>query len=125
MIADVLPLDTLPLTMGWGQKVRFHTVKSWSFELGHVAYQMKGTVEFSNMQAHILSIDTPSTPEMGSNSKTFFFLSESSRVAYQIKGMEPNVPFKHIFCAPGVESKSQNIFCESCHGVYQITGNGT
>ena len=36
------------------------------------------------MQAHILSLHTPSTPGVGSEVETFFF-SESSHVAYQIR----------------------------------------
>ena len=36
------------------------------------------------MQAHILSSHTPSTPVVGQRSEHFF--SESSHVAYQIKG---------------------------------------
>ena len=53
-------------------------------EHGHVTYQFKRDRKCSNMQAHILSLHTPSTPGMWSKVKTFF--SESSHVAYQIKG---------------------------------------
>ena len=54
-------------------------------EHGHVAYQIKGNEECSSMQAHILSLHTPSTPGVGSKVKTFFF-GEYSHVAYQING---------------------------------------
>ena len=53
-------------------------------ELGHVAFQIKWNHECSNMQAHILSLHAPSTTGVGSNVKIFF--SESSHIAYQIKG---------------------------------------
>ena len=38
----------------------------------HVAYQIKGYDECSNMQAHMLSLHTPSTPRVGSLVKHFF-----------------------------------------------------
>ena len=50
-------------------------------EYGHVAYQIKGNDECSNMQAHILSLHAPSASRMGSKVKQFVY--ESSHVAYQ------------------------------------------
>ena len=57
----------LPGPWGWGQNSTFS-------EHGHVAYQIKGNGKCSNMQAHILSFHTPSTPGVGSKVKTIFFL---------------------------------------------------
>ena len=54
-------------------------------EHGHVAYQIKGNHKCSNMQGHILSLHTPSTPGVESKGQNNFF-SESSHIAYQIKG---------------------------------------
>ena len=51
-------------------------------EHGHVAYQIKRYRKCSNMQAHIVSLHTPSTPRVGSKFKIFF---ESIHVAYQIR----------------------------------------
>ena len=48
----------------------------------HIKLEGNGTK--STMQAHILSLHTPSAPGAGSKVKTFF--SEYSDVAYQIKG---------------------------------------
>ena len=42
-------------------------------EHDHVAYQIKGNDECSNMQANILSLHTPSTPGVGSKVNTFLF----------------------------------------------------
>ena len=53
-------------------------------EHGHVAYQNKWNRKCRNMQAHILSLHTPSTLGVGQMVKTFF--SESSHAAYQING---------------------------------------
>ena len=39
---------------------------------GLVAYQIIWNHECSNMQVHILSLHTPSIPEVGSKVKTFF-----------------------------------------------------
>ena len=65
-----------PQALGWGQKVNVHGH-------GHVAYQIKGKDECSNLQAHTLPLHALSTPGLGSKVKTFF--SESSPVACQIK----------------------------------------
>ena len=53
------------LTRGWGRGQN-----STFSEYGHVAYQMKGNDECSNMQAHILSLQAPSAPGVGSKVKT-------------------------------------------------------
>ena len=56
--------------------------------------------------------------------------SESSHVAYQIKGngakniMQANILSLYTLFAPGVGSKGQNIFSESSHVASQIKGNG-
>ena len=70
-----------PPTLGVGSKGQNFTFS----EHGHVAYQIKGDHECSNMQANSMSLHQPSTPGMGSKVNIFFF-SESSYVAYQING---------------------------------------
>ena len=54
-------------------------------EYGHFAYQIKVNDAGSNMVANILPTDTPLTRGLGSKGQTIYF-SESSHVAYQIKG---------------------------------------
>ena len=49
------------------------------------AYQIKADDTGSNMVANILPTDTPLTQGVGSKGQTIYF-SESSHVAYQIKG---------------------------------------
>ena len=49
---------------------------------GHVAYQIKADDAGSNMVANILPTHTPSTQGVGSKG----LITESSHVAYQIKG---------------------------------------
>ena len=61
MVANFLPIDPLPGPWG-GSKGQNSTFS----EHGHVAYQLKGNKECSSMQAHILSLHTPSTPVVGS-----------------------------------------------------------
>ena len=73
--------DPLPLG-GGGQEVKIQLFS----EHGHVAYQIKWNHDCSNMQAHILSLHTPSTPGVGSKVKHF------------LKGMEHRAPCKHILC---------------------------
>ena len=54
-------------------------------KLFHIAYQIKADDAGSNMVANIFPTDTPSTQGVGSKGQTISF-SESSHVAYQIKG---------------------------------------
>ena len=49
-------------------------------------YQIKGTYACSNMEAYVLPVYTPSTPELGSKGQLIYFISESNRVAYQVEG---------------------------------------
>ena len=73
MVANILPIDTLPDP--WGGV----TMSKFNFSgHGHVAYQIKRSDECSTMQAHIMS----SNPRVESNVKRFF--SERILVAYQI-----------------------------------------
>ena len=65
---------------GWGRGQN----KTFS-EYGHVAYQNKTDDAGSNMVANILPTDTPLIQEVGSKGQTISS-SESSHVAYQIKG---------------------------------------
>ena len=81
MVATILPADQNPWPWGvGGQKLKSQLFS----EHGQFAYQIKWNHKCSNMQAHILSLHTPSTPGVGSMVKTFF--SECSPVAYKIKG---------------------------------------
>ena len=57
------------------------------------SYQIKWNRKCSNKQAHILASHTLNP---WGEVKTFF--SESSHVAYQLKGMEHRTPCKHIVC---------------------------
>ena len=52
---------------------------------GHVAYQIKANDTCSNMVANIMPTDTHLRPGMGVRGQTISS-SESSHVAYQIKG---------------------------------------
>ena len=53
-------------------------------ENGHVSYQIKDIDMYYNMQAIILSLESPSTPGVGSKDQNNF-LSGIGHVAYQIK----------------------------------------
>ena len=61
--------------------------KGQNSEHGHLAYQIKGNHEFSNMVASILPAYPPPTPtlEMESKGQNSTF-SEHGHVTYQIKG---------------------------------------
>ena len=65
VVANILPVDPLPMTLGMGSKGQNYTCS----EHGHVAYQINGNDECSNMQAHILSLPTPSPLGWGLRSK--------------------------------------------------------
>ena len=80
MVANILPADPTSLTLGLGSKGPNSTLS----EHGHVAYQIKGNHECSNMVANILPAD-PSDPRVGSIGQNSTF-SEHGHVAYQIKG---------------------------------------
>ena len=78
------------------------------------------------MVANILPTDTPSTQGVGSKGQTISF-SESSHVAYQIKGnwaqstMKANMLSLHTPATPGVGSKGHFVFfSKSGHVAYQI-----
>ena len=119
MVANKLPTDT-PLTQGVGSKGQ--TI-SFS-ETSHVAYQIKGNLAQSTMKANMLSLHTPTTPWVGSKGHFFFFsksgqtisFSETSHVAYQIKGnlaqstMKANMLSLHTPTTPGVGSKGHFFF---------------
>ena len=60
-------------------------IKLFQNMVDHVAYQNKADNAGSSMVANILPADTPSTQGVGSKGQTISF-SESSHVAYQIKG---------------------------------------
>ena len=87
---------------------------------------MKADDSGSNMIANILPIDTPSTQGVGSNGQTRSF-SESSHIAYQIKGnlkqsiMKSNMLSLHTPTTPGSGSKGHFFFfSNSGHVAYQI-----
>ena len=67
----ILCPQTRPRPRGWGQKVKL--------------YIFLKVVAGSNMVANILPTDTPLTQGVGSKGQTISF-TESSHVAYQIKG---------------------------------------
>ena len=78
------------------------------------------------MVANILPTDTSMTQGVGSKGQTIYF-SESSHVAYQIKGnwaqrtMKANMLSLHTPVTPGVGSKGHFVFfSKSGHVAYQI-----
>ena len=79
------------------------------------------------MVTTILPTNTPSTQRVGSKGQTISF-SESSNVAYQIKGngaqrtMKANMLSLHTLTTPGVGSKGLSFFYKSDHVAYQIKG---
>ena len=74
---------------------RCHTFSTFS-EHGHVAFQIKGNDECFYMQANILSLHTPSTPQgRGSKVKTFFLKVVMLHI--KLMGMEHRAPCKYIF----------------------------
>ena len=72
MVVNILPADLIPSPQGVGSKGKNSAFSEHLVMTGHVAYQIKWNHECSKMQAHVLSIRTPSTPEMGSKVKTIF-----------------------------------------------------
>ena len=87
---------------------------------------MKAYEAGSNMVANILPTDTPLTQGVGSKGQTISF-SESSHVAYQIKGnwaqsnMKANMLSLHTLTTPGVGSKGPFFSSsKSGHVAYQI-----
>ena len=79
------------------------------------------------MQVHILSLNTPSAPGVGSKCQNIFF-SEKSHIAYQTKEsgakstMQTYLLSLNTPSAPTVKSKSQHFFSECGHVAYQIKG---
>ena len=71
----------------WSQKV-----KTFFPESSHVAYQIKENGAYSTMQAHSMSLHTPSAPGWGQNSKKVVMLY------IKIIGLGHRAPCKHIFC---------------------------
>ena len=72
MVANILPTDPNPLTLGLGSKCQYSTFS----EHGHGAYQIKGNHKSSNIVSNIL---------LGSIGQKFTF-SEHGHVAYRNKG---------------------------------------
>ena len=83
MVAIVLPTDTPPHPSRlWGSKGQIQRFS----EHGHVAYQIEGSLESSNMVANILRIDThPNYPWVLSECQSSISL-EHGHGAYHIKG---------------------------------------
>ena len=105
MIANNLPLH--PTTIR-GQKLKNPLFS----EYGHVAHQIKGNGECSNIQTNSLSLHAPSTAGVGSRSKPFFL--KVVILHFKLMGMEHRAPitysvFTHTI-DPWVGSKGQNIF---------------
>ena len=86
--------NPLPPTLGVGVKGQ----NSIFTEYDHVAYQINRNHECGILQAHILSFHSPSTAEVGSKVKTFFFYLKVVMLHIKLKGMENRAPRKHIFC---------------------------
>ena len=61
MVANSLPSDTTPLTLGMGSICQNSTFS----EHGHVAYHIKGKTKCSSMVANILPTDPPPPPPWG------------------------------------------------------------
>ena len=75
MVANILPVGSPPpppppLLLGVGSKGQNSTFSEHS----HVAFRVKWNRKCSNMQAHILSLHTPSAPGVGSKVKIIIFL---------------------------------------------------
>ena len=92
-------------------------------EHGHVAYNITGNHERSNMVASIMPADP--TPESVGQSSTF---SEHGHVAYQITGNHECSNIEQIFCPqtppPDPEVKGSKFkFSEHGHVAYIIKGN--
>ena len=66
-------------------------VKTFFSESSHVAYQINEDGAQSTMQAHILSLQTPSIPGVGSKVKIFFLL-KVVMLHIKLKGMELRAP---------------------------------
>ena len=122
-----MPADPTPLILGLGSKGQNSTLS----ENGHVAYQIKGNHECSNIVANILPADPTPTLEMGSIGQNSNF-SEHDHVAYQIKGKHdcsntdanilPADPLHHAPDPREMGSIGQK-FSEHGHIAYQIKGN--
>ena len=86
MVANILSADsprpqTLSLTLGWGQKIKLNSFRTWS-----CCTQIKWNHEWSSMVANILPADhPPKNLLVGSKGQNSTF-SEYGYVAYQIKG---------------------------------------
>ena len=113
MVANILPTDPpLPYNLRvWVNRSKFNIFRTWSqilclqtapvpgvgvkkvkiqlSEHGHIAYQIKGNPECSNMVANILPTDPPPppphNPRDGVNRVVIQLFSEYGHVAYQIK----------------------------------------
>ena len=97
---------TNPRFLGLGQ-----TVKTFFSESSHVAYQIKGDGALSTMQAHIMSLHTPSVPGVGSRGQNIFF-PKVVILHIKLKDMERRAYFLslHTHLTRGVRPKSQNLF---------------
>ena len=79
MVANSLPADTPPPDPGVGSKGQ----NSFFSEHGHVTCHIKWNHDCSNMQAHNLSLHTPSICGLDLKIKQY---SECGHVVHQIKG---------------------------------------
>ena len=112
-----------------------HGVKIQLFtKQGHVAYQIKGNHECSNMVANILTADPHPHPDPGDGVKRSKFKFFKHHTAYQIKGNNEmqqhgnkyftNRPPTPIIPTLGMGSIGQNkTLSEHDHVAYQIKGN--
>ena len=80
MVANILPADPYPLTLGMGQKVKIQIIQN--MVMLHI--KLKGIMKCCNMVANILRADPPPTLGIGSVGQNSTF-SEHDHVAYQNK----------------------------------------
>ena len=128
MIANILPADPLPPTLGMGSVGQ----NSTSSEHGRVAYQIKENQECRNIVANILPAEPPSpqTLGMGSVGQNSTF-SEHGRVTYPIKKNKEcrtmvanNLPADTTPLTLGMGSVGQiSTFLGYGHVAYQIKEN--
>ena len=80
----------------------------------HIKLEGNGTK--GTMQAHILSVHTPSAPGAGSKVKTFLNIV---MLHIKLKGMEHRAPYKPIF-SPYIHPQPKVKISDCGHVAYQI-----
>ena len=140
MVANILPADlpppphhyhlpTLPPTLGVGSKGKNSTFSEYS----HVAYQIKGNDECSNMVANILpQPPPPPDPWGGVKRSKYIYYHDMVMLHIKLKGMTHAATWQQIFYPQYppppttlvMGSIGQNsTFSEHSHVAYHINGN--